>query len=244
MDKFASYEEIFRMRISDYDCNNHLTPVAILDVAQDVAGKHADLLNIGFSDLMKKNQIWVLVRTRLKVYSYPPLYAKIKVKTWPHEKGRVDFDRDTLIRDENNNLIAKLESKWVIVNYIDRKLILPRNFSYPIKEICPDINFTTPFNKLENFDISNIKPIELTSAFLDLDHNGHVNNIKCVQFIMNEVKLEKNEAIDTLEINYVHELKGFEKFKLYISRKENIIIAKAIRNEEDIFLCKIVLRNI
>ncbi len=239
MDALACYEEKFRLRISDYDCNDHITPVALLDLAQDVAGKHADLLNIGFNDFMKKNHIWILVRTRLEIVKYPPLYATLKVKTWPREKGRVDFDRDTLITDENDDVVCKMQSKWVIVNYLDRKMILPRNFDYPIKEICQDKTFDTPFNKIDDFDIDGIDPIEIKASYSDLDHNGHVNNIKYVQYITNALRLDKNTCIKYLEINYLHELREKDTFNLYIKKEGNLILAKAINGDETSFICKI-----
>lgn len=239
MDKLACYEEKFRLRISDYDCNDHITPVTLLDLAQDVAGKHADLLNIGYDDFMQKNHIWILVRTRFEIVKYPPLYATLNVKTWPREKGRADFDRDTLITDENNEIICKMQSKWAIVNYLDRKIVLPRNFDYPIKEICQDKTFDTPFNKIDDFDIDGINSIEIKTSYCDLDHNGHVNNIKYVQYITNVLRLEKNTVIKSLEINYIHELKDNDTFNLYIKKEENLILAKAVKDEQTIFICKI-----
>ncbi len=239
MDNNAIYEEKFRLRISDYDCYDHLTPVAILDLAQDVAGKHADILNIGFDDFMKENHIWILLRTRFEMMKYPPLYSTLKVKTWPREKGRVDFDRDTLITDENDDVICKVQSKWAIVDYKTRRLILPRNFEYPIKEICQEKNFETDFKKIDDFDISSLVPYEVKCSFSDLDHNGHINNIKYVQYITNILKLDKNYLIRNLEINYLHELKKDDTLKIYIKQEENVFFAKGIKNEDNIFLCKI-----
>ena len=239
MDRLATYEESFRLRISDYDCNDKITPVTILDLAQDVAGKHADILNIGYEEFIKNNNIWVLIRTRLEMFSYPLLYSTLKVKTWPRVKGRVDFDRDTLITDENDNIVCKLQSKWVVINYVNRNIVLPRNINYPIVDFCEDKNFDTPFNKIDDFDISNLNPIHICTRFNDLDHNGHVNNIKYVQYIMNELKLEKNIFVKTLEIDYIHELKAYEEFDLYIKKTDDLILTKGVSNGKDVFLCEI-----
>ena len=59
MDK-SSYEEKYRLRISDFDCYDRITPCCILDLAQDIAGKHADILGIGYQDFIVNNRIWVL----------------------------------------------------------------------------------------------------------------------------------------------------------------------------------------
>lgn len=238
-DKLATYEEKFRLRISDYDCHDKLTPVALLDLAQDVAGKHADLLNIGFDDFMRQNHIWILLRTRLEILKFPPLYATLNVKTWPREKGRADFDRDTLITDENGDVVCKMQSKWVIVDYKERKMILPRNFEYPISEIYQEKTFDTPFAKIEDFDITNLEAHEVKTMYSDADHNGHINNIKYVQYVTNILKLDSKSVIRKLEINYIHELKMDEELKIYIKQEDNVYLAKGKKGEEDIFICKI-----
>ena len=124
------FEKEFELRISDFDCFDKIKPSVILDFFQDVAGEHADILSVGFNDLIKKDLIWVLVRTKYEVIKEPNLYSKIKIKTWPHPKGRIDFDRDYLILDENNNILIKGTSKWVIVNYKTRRLSLTKDIDF------------------------------------------------------------------------------------------------------------------
>ena len=150
------YEEKFRLRISDFDCFDRLTPCCILDLSQDVAGKHADLLNIGYNDFIKHNRIWVLIRTRFEIIKNPDLYSTLTVKTWPRKKGRVDFDRDTLITDENGNVVCKLQSKWVIIDSNNRKLVLPRQYNYPLDNFLEDKTFDSSFEKLDDFSVENL----------------------------------------------------------------------------------------
>ena len=71
------YQENFRLRISDFDTFDHLTPHAVLDLFQDVAGKHADLIGVGFDKMIKDNLIWVLLRTKYEVIKNPPLYSTV-----------------------------------------------------------------------------------------------------------------------------------------------------------------------
>ena len=118
------FEKEFELRISDFDCFDKIKPSVILDFFQDVAGEHADILSVGFNDLIKKDLIWVLVRTKYEVIKEPNLYSKIKIKTWPHPKGRIDFDRDYLILDENNNINLKIEALYFIDVYQEAILIV------------------------------------------------------------------------------------------------------------------------
>ena len=48
--------DIYRLRVSDYNCHDRLAPYAILDLFQDIAGKHANSYQMSFEDL-KSNLI-------------------------------------------------------------------------------------------------------------------------------------------------------------------------------------------
>ena len=64
------YEELFRLRVSDFDCFDRLTPFAILDLSQDIAGKHAANLHVGYDDLISNDVVWMLLRTRYEFYAH------------------------------------------------------------------------------------------------------------------------------------------------------------------------------
>lgn len=57
---------------------------------------------------------------------------------------------------------------------------------------------------------------------MDLDHNGHVNNIKYATFIENVLKLE--HQIKAFEITYVKEAKMGEEINIYVKKTEMTLI--------------------
>lgn len=239
MDTKALYSEDFRLRISDFDCYERLNISTVLDLAQDVAGKHADILKIGFNDLIKDNRIFVLLRTRLEVLKYPSLYETVNVTTWPREKGRIDFDRDTVIKNKLGEELVKIQSKWAVIDYIKRTVVFPRNINYDLEECLKDKTFDTPFNKLEDFDVEGLTSHKQKMAFLDLDHNMHVNNINYLKFIMNIIKLPEDLKIKYVDIDYLHEIKENEEIEIFIKQIDKTYLCKAIKNGETSFICKI-----
>ena len=235
------FEKEFELRISDFDCFDKIKPSVILDFFQDVAGEHADILSVGFDDLIKKDLIWVLVRTKYEIIKEPTLYSKIKVRTWPHPKGRIDFDRDYLILDENNNVLIKGTSKWVIVNYKTRRLSLTKDIDFNI-EFYQEKNYLEPFNKLQDFELDDLFiSFNYQTLFTDLDHNGHVNNIKYADMILNSIDFNENDNIKLFEIDYIKELKKENSITTYYKKENNTILIKGISEENSIYLAKIVL---
>ncbi len=239
MDKKALYSENFRLRISDFDCYERLNISTVLDLAQDVAGKHADILKIGYNDLIKDNRIFVLLRTRLEILKYPSLYETVNVTTWPREKGRIDFDRDTIIKNKNDEELIKIQSKWAIIDFFKRTIVFPRNINYDLKECIKEKTFDTPFNKIEDFDISGLEAYKQKINFLDLDHNMHVNNINYLKYIMNIIKLPRNMKIKYVDIDYLHEIKENDEIEIFIKQINNIYLCKAIKDNETLFICKV-----
>ena len=219
------FEKEFELRISDFDCFDKIKPSVILDFFQDVAGEHADILSVGFNDLINKDLIWVLVRTKYEVIKEPNLYSKIKIKTWPHPKGRIDFDRDYLILDENNNILIK-GTKDIDFNI----------------EFYQEKNYLEPFNKLQDFELDDsFISFNYQTLFTDLDHNGHVNNIKYADMILNSIDFNENDNIKLFEIDYIKELKKGNSITTYYKKENNMIFIKGISEENIIYLAKIIL---
>lgn len=236
------YQEKFRLRISDFSMHDELLPQAILDLFQDVAGKHADNLKIGFNDLIHRDLIWVLLRSKFEIVKNPKLYSTVIVKTWPKQKGKIDFDREYLITDENGDVLVKGISKWVIVNFKTRRMSFTRDINYDC-EILNDENFIGAFPKIEDFDITNLDFYQDKTSFCDLDHNGHVNNAKYAKYVLNTIKLDKNEKIKSFQLDHIKELSPDIVIKNYYKRENKNIYVKGITEDNIVsYICKIELR--
>ncbi len=236
------YQENFRLRISDFDTFDHLTPHAVLDLFQDVAGKHADLIGVGFDKMIKDNLIWVLLRTKYEVIKNPPLYSTVTVSTWPKEKGKIDFDREYVITDEKGEVLIEGISKWVVVNVATRHLSFTRNIQYTC-DILDEENFPGTFRKIEDFSVEGFSVYEEKTTLSDLDHNGHVNNANYARFILNAINLQKNDEIADFEIDHIKELMPNSLIKIFYKRDGNVIMLKGFTEDGEVsFVSKITLR--
>ncbi len=234
------YEEKFKLRINDYDNRDHIYLGAIMDLFQDVAGSHADLLHIGYDDLIKNDLIWMILRNKVEIYNTKPKSDYIIVKTWPHVPGRVDMDRDYVIYSEDGELIAKGCSKWVICSYTTRKLIRAKDFNYHIDDFCENVNFDEPFDKvIFDDEYGNFKMGEIKTTFLDVDHNGHINNTKYLNYIFICVEEIQNKEIKKFQIDYLHELTKNSIVTIKYYQIGKTIFVKGISCNQDCFVAKI-----
>ena len=234
----AKYEELFRLKVLDYTCYDFLAPHGVLDVFQDVAGKHATQYDMTFEQLLEKNMIWVLVKVKYRVIKNIPLYSKVKVTTWPKKKGLVDFDRETLITTVDGDVLIEGISKWVVVDINTRKIIPAKYVSY--NAICPDDSlFDEKFTKIEDIDINDANHYQCKVEFCDVDHNNHTNNAKYACMILNALRLKKENDIKEFEINFVNETILDDVIDLHYKKIDNYYIVKAISNNKIVFTSKV-----
>lgn len=195
------YEDRIKLYSSYFDANDKLTPKAILEIFQDIAASHAEQIGVGFQLMLNKNLYWVLSRVKFDILKNPKPNQTIKAITWPHEKGRIDFDRDMLILNEDDEILIKATSKWCVIDTINRKLQRTENVNY-IGDICPDINYLEKFDKI-SLPTSEFKNINAHKVcFSDLDHNKHMNNTNYGTLILNSID---NKNISHFEINFINE---------------------------------------
>ncbi len=228
------YKTTYRLRPSDFrPKNDTLSSTTLLDIFQDLAGDHATQLGLGFKDFFERDLIWMIVSTRYEIYEDIPMYSIIDAYTWPRKRGKIDFYRDYKIV-HNGKVCVKATSRWIIANYKTRKIYIPR-----------DIDFVGEYHEEETFDIERLNDFDVTGLeahkfipnYMDLDHNGHVNNIKYATFIENVLKLE--HQIKAFTITYVKEAKLGEEILIYVKEEGTNFIIKGVVNDEICFLAKI-----
>ena len=238
----AKYFSTYRLTVGSFDSSDHILISSILDLFQDIAGKHALINGYGYEDLVKKNKFWVVLRTKYKVLKDIPEYEEIKVSTWTNEPSKIDVYRHYEIYDKDNNLLVIGSSQWVVVDITSRRLIKINDVIQNKDDVLSDMAFNGRLTKLDDFFLDEATKVTCYTHYLDLDHNGHVNNIKYGDFILNYIPELHNKTIDEFQIDYVHEIRKDEEFNLFykVEGKEINIIG---RDEEKVFfIAKVTLK--
>ncbi len=236
------YSNTFNLRTSDFNCNNSISPAAVLDLFQEVAGAHAETLCCGFEKMLQKKQLWVVVRARFKVLKQVEYHTPVTVTTWPLAPSRIGFQREYKITDNKGETAIIGSTDWVIMHSEERRLL-------PVSDIYPaDMEFQTEKvfegrnKKLHDFEDDGTV-FTVVPQYSDIDLNGHVNNAKYAVFVMNAVGLCADQKIDEMQIDFHREIKLHDEIKVLTKRTEKEIFAKGINNDgETFFNCKITLK--
>lgn len=202
---------------SNFDLNDNLTTKAILNIFQDVASIHAEEIGVGYETMLAKNLYWVLSRIKIDVVKMPKPNQVVIVETWPHKKGRIDFDRDLKITSEDGELLILGTSKWCIIDTVNRTLQRTENVDY-VGEYHTEVNYEDKFTKISLPQGEFLNKFTHTVRFSDLDHNKHMNNTNYANLIISAVQYK---TYSHFEINFVSECKENDEIKVSTFKNED-----------------------
>lgn len=110
------YKKTFKLHTYEVDSEGRAHLVSLLNYLQDAAGDHAALLGFSITELLKKNQTWLLSRYHFKVLRYPSYGDKVMVSTWPSATQGIFALRDFELADEKGQVFLVATSSWILLD--------------------------------------------------------------------------------------------------------------------------------
>ena len=227
------FKRDFHIDLRDVDFTKKLKLSTLFSFFQDIASLAAEHLGFGIATLEGKHGVaWVLTRIRVDILRHPLLDENIVIETWPYEPGKVEFDRDYLVKDANGEVIIRAASKWVIMDIQERKIKRSEVIGIRFPETRMERVIEGKLPKLKDF--GKLEAVyNKVIGYSDIDFYGHLNNSKYVDYIMDcfQVKDHKNNTIHTIDINFNHEALPGDSITLYrdISRlNEDLIYIEGV----------------
>ena len=207
------------------DISWRLKPASFMDLAQEAATRHADVLGFGYDDLIVSNTAWVLSRMHIEFVDTPKWREEMTLQTWHKGLERLFFIRDFIMTDKDGRPRVKATTSWLVMNLESRRLVRDPNL---IDEggVCTDHVIKTPADKVQMpKDIEPELAMTHKVAYSDVDMNAHANNAMYMQWAMDAVGYEvtASRPVKSWTINFNHEIKPQEDVGLY----------RVVREEED-----------
>ncbi len=222
-----TYRKTYQITTNMLDCHDCLKMSTLLDVAQEVAGDHAEELGCGFETMIKQDLIWVIVRNYVEIIKKPINFKEIEVVTYPLKPRFVEFNRETEFY-HNGELFAVSRSTWMVINIKDFSVKAPDFF----KGFDDDLGyFKRRIRKLPVIEKSQLQKVkEVDVLYSMLDHNGHMNNTKYVDFYLDIFRPEF--SVKTLQIEYIKQSFLNDKLSLYIKENEGKRYLSGYKDDE------------
>ena len=151
----------------------------------DIATEHANILDIGYTRMIRDNTAWVLNRVVVEMNRFPHFNETFNITTWILTLNKYYSDRAVRFDDENGNPIGFVRTSWVAIDINTRRPVNLNNL-FPDGVPMPEMVFPIePQPRVARIDSPQFVRNH-TFLTADIDCNRHVNTNRYVEQIINQ----------------------------------------------------------
>ena len=214
-----AYQEDFRIYSYQTDVANQWRPSAILEVMQEMAGAHAELLGVGRNALMNRNLAWVLTRVEVEMDRYPSSNEIVTVETFPMPVRRWFFPRYYVMRDGSGLEIGRAGSLWVLLDFTSRRMSRPDDvarFLPDNSDMIAPLGLPAPVTEVSG----TLETATRLPVYTDLDCNQHVNNTRYMDWCCNALGVDpmKTHGLSHVMLNFDAEIRPGQEIRTELRR--------------------------
>ena len=235
------YTEKFKIPLKDIGKDNKIKNRAVLEILENIACYHSDLVGYGVNNIKETKVTWILLDWKLKVINRPTYGQVLTVNTWGKGMNKFFTYRDYEIYDNNNNLCAIATSKWALI--YTEKGKMSRLTENIINAYKPEKKTVFEENSLDKVKIpekfSNTIKYEVIRK--DIDINKHMHNLYYLDLAYEALpdEIYNKRPFDYVRITYKKEIKLGEKVNCkYVEQDGKYVIV--IKSEDETVIHAIV----
>lgn len=225
----------FRVEPFSEDCTGKLSWGVLGNLLLRVSELHAAANDFGYQCITPKNKAWVLSRLTIVMEERPKTYEEFQVSTWVDSYFRQFTTRQYAIRNVLGNPLGYATSVWAMIDTESRAPFIIEQFDTEgcLKDCL--VNQKVPISETLRFRVQ-VKEhaMQYTTAYTDLDINGHVNSIRYVQLLLNLFPLSHHIAhpLKRIDLIYAKESYGQECLSFFVESQKQGEYTVQITNEK------------
>ncbi len=217
------YRREFYLAAGDATPEQSMPVGEVFDRCIEVATDHANALGVGYDDLKRHGQSWVLSRVAIEMNRYPRVNETYSVETWVDSFNRAFSERYFRIYDSAGQEIGNARSTWVAIDVEKRTLADISRFdslkdSLVVSRQC----LVKPCGRHRVLVGEDLEFSHHTFAYSDLDSNRHVNTVRYVELLMDRWPLEFHDThrVERIEVSFMKECRYGETAELALRKAE------------------------
>ena len=216
------YKESILLRTCNCDLMGAWRPGQILEMMQETAGTHGEMIGFGRKVLLEKNLIWVISRLEVEMDRYPTIGETITVETFPMAVRRWFFPRYYLFRDVHGREIGRAGSLWLLMDLATRRMAPPATVANLLpdnSDLLAPLGLPATVGDIEG----SISLGSYTPVYTDMDVNMHVNNTRYIDWCCNALGVDtmRNYQLSRFAVNYNAEIREGQSVQTRLCRLNN-----------------------
>lgn len=215
--------------------DGNLSLTSLADLFQETAWRHADSADFG-RNLGEDDLMWALSRLDIRVNKFPKWGDKIHLFTGGRGADKLFAFREFLISDQNQQVLARGMSSWLLLNSISKRIQKPESV-LPAALFDPTVKPAWQPSKISvSGDL--ITSEEVIVRLSDLDLNNHVNNTSYIRWV-EDLLFDHDILPDSLVVNYLSECRIGESVLIKLFKKEMGFILSGSVNNKLVFTAQV-----
>lgn len=202
---YKGYEEDQKISYFQLDGRGRMSPAALLSALQEAAISHSDMLGYTPAYLIEQKRGWAVINWHIRIHRMPVHPETIHLETWSNRCRKMQAERGFFLYDQEGNRLMEVMSRWVYMDIEKRK---PANIPESMIEAYGDKQppamenekFLMPKAPEEGACIQS----QVCVTRRDTDTNGHANNVKYLEWAMDDVPDEIYDEMDVKDIRIVY----------------------------------------
>lgn len=202
-------EKQYEIHYYEVDSNMKITMTSIVNFFQDIFIYRSEISGVEINYVYNMNLTWIICKWDINVYEFPTYREKLKIRMIPtaFRNSFMNIKYEVFNIDEKK--IIEADSLWCLVDNVDK---LPYRGidkglyeAYGLNLVENKINVMSKINSPKDItDRKIFKP-----NYFDIDSNGHVNNAKYLQWLLECIpeSVLKKYKLNQIRISYKKECK-------------------------------------
>lgn len=241
-DDEARFHKEFKLTFGQCDINNRLTFAELLLMTSDTAVEDYNQKGLSWQFLVDNGVTILTSRSAFHIERMPVANQRITLNTWEEKSEGLQLSRKYEIIDtESGEQLVKGWSFWTVIDFEKRKIIPPKLFTLrPAPTISTEYDGVRPGKIPLSQDMKEIGSHRI--VFSDMDANGHTNNSKYINFVLDSLPAEyQNKCYKDFKINYSKEavLNDDISIQADLSGTDNKLVVVGRNQEESCFECEL-----
>ncbi len=201
------YTKEYEVRYYEIDSKKRLLKSSLLNYFTDIATLHSIERGVGIDYLQKEKLGWVINKYDIELFQEGYYMDKLKVTTEAYGFRKFFAYRTFEVQGEKGREIARGKALFMLIDMEKRRMTriseeLMNAYEVPAEDLNRQIFFE---------DIKAIGEIHHEMPFYirytDIDTNGHVNNAKYLDWLMEAIPLEiiNEKSLRRIKMHYIKE---------------------------------------